>query len=241
MTTLFISDLHLQIERPHITRAFFAFLDQHASHADALYILGDFFNLWLDDRDHTPLTLEVAKRLKQLSRQGTQIYLMHGNRDFLIGQHYCRQAGATLLKDPSVVDLYGTSVLVMHGDSLCLDDLSYQRYRRIIRSPLIDVLKYLVPLSLKQRIAGKIKSKSKTAKTYKSAQIMDVTPNEACRQLQQHRLTHLIHGHTHRPAIHNDGDQQRIVLGDWEELGWYLQWHSDGSHQLISFPIPSMP
>ncbi|MEH6471974.1 MAG: UDP-2,3-diacylglucosamine diphosphatase [Halopseudomonas sp.] len=241
MTTLFISDLHLQSERPHITRAFFDFLDQHARHADALYILGDFFNVWLGDDDHTALSQEVASRLKQLSTSGTSVYLMHGNRDFLIGQDFCRQAGATLLDDPSTIDLYGTQTLLMHGDSLCLGDESYQRYRRIIRSPLIRWLQHIVPLSLRRRIASGIKSKSGEAKRYKSAQLMDVTASEVTRQLQSHNLSLLIHGHTHRPKIHqrhhNNQHLQRIVLGDWESHGWYLEWHDSGEHQLISFPI----
>ncbi len=238
MTTLFISDLHLQSERPHITRAFYAFLDQHASQADALYILGDFFNAWLGDDDQTALTLEVASQLKNLSARGIPVYLMHGNRDFLIGKRFCRQAGAKLLPDPTVIDLYGTPALLMHGDSLCLDDTSYQRYRRIIRSPLIRLLPHLLPLSLRQRIARSIRNRSGKAKNHKSARIMDVTPDEAARQLQVHNLSLLIHGHTHRPAIHHQ--PQRIVLGDWDNLGWYLQWHQDGQHQLVSFSIPEI-
>ncbi len=241
MTTLFISDLHLQSERPHITRAFFEFLDQHACQANALYILGDFFNLWLGDDDQTPLSLEVASRLKQLSNQGTSVYLMHGNRDFLIGKKYCLQAGATLIKDPSTIDLEGTPALIMHGDSLCLDDRSYQRYRRIIRSPAIRLLQHVLPLSLRRRIAGNIKNQSGKAKSHKSVQIMDVTSDEVVRQFQSHKLNLLIHGHTHRPEIHqlthNAQNLQRIVLGDWDQLGWYLKWEADGQHQLISFPI----
>ncbi|MEH6648442.1 MAG: UDP-2,3-diacylglucosamine diphosphatase [Motiliproteus sp.] len=237
MTTLFISDLHLQIERPHISRAFFDFLNQQAQGAEALYILGDFFNVWLGDDNHTSLSDEVAQRLKQLSQQGTKIYLMHGNRDFLIGHSYCHQAGATLLDDPTVIELYGTPVLLMHGDSLCLQDISYQRYRKIIRSRFISALQHIIPLSLRLRIAGSIQGKSKKAKIYKSAQIMDVTPDEVNRQFQQHSLTSMVHGHTHRPAIHQDQQQQRIVLGDWEQQGWYLSWHPDGSHQLLSFDI----
>ncbi len=250
MTTLFISDLHLQSERPQITRAFFALLDQYQGQADALYILGDFFNVWLGDDDQSPLSLEVAAQLKKFSNSGTAVYLMHGNRDFLIGQHFCRQAGATLLNDPTCIDLYGTPVLLMHGDSLCLDDRSYQRLRRIIRSPLIRLLQHLLPLRLRRRLAFNIKTQSGKAKRYKSAQIMDVTPAEVLRQLQSHHLSVLIHGHTHRPGIHNsahlaglekDKQLQRIVLGDWEQQGWYLTWHADGQHQLISFPIAATP
>jgi len=245
MTTLFISDLHLQSERPQITRAFFSLLDQYASKADALYILGDFFNVWLGDDDSSPLSLEVAEKLKKLSDTGTAVYIMHGNRDFLIGQRFCHQAGATLLNDPSCIDLYGTQALLMHGDSLCLDDKSYQRFRRIIRSPLIRLLQHILPLSLRRRLASNIKNQSGKAKSYKSAQIMDVTPDEVQRQLKAHNLDLLIHGHTHRPAIHqlqhHTRNQQRIVLGDWEESGWYLRWESDGQHELISFPIVPTP
>ncbi|MFT5722726.1 MAG: UDP-2,3-diacylglucosamine hydrolase [Motiliproteus sp.] len=243
MSTLFISDLHLQSERPLITRAFYDFLDQHASQADALYILGDFFNVWLGDDDQTPLHREVAARLKTLSAQGTAVYLMHGNRDFLIGQKFCRQAGAILLDDPSRIDLYGTPALLMHGDSLCLDDRSYQRFRRFIRSPLTLGLLRHIPLALRRRIANDIKRKSGKAKSYKSAQIMDVTSAEVSRRLQSQGLNVLIHGHTHRPDIHQvaGNPQQRIVLGDWDDLGWYLQWHTDGQHQLTSFPIPQAP
>ncbi|MFT6915858.1 MAG: UDP-2,3-diacylglucosamine hydrolase [Motiliproteus sp.] len=241
MSTLFISDLHLQSERPQITRAFYDFLNRHASQADALYILGDFFNVWLGDDAQSSLHREVAARLNTLSAQGTAVYLMHGNRDFLIGQDFCRQAGAILLDDPSRIDLYGTPALLMHGDSLCLDDSGYQRYRRFIRSPMILGLLRRIPLALRNRIANDIKSKSAEAKHYKPAQIMDVTSAEVHRQLQSAGLNLLIHGHTHRPDIHQlpeNPQQQRIVLGDWEDLGWYLQWHANGQHQLISFPIP---
>ena len=243
MTTLFISDLHLQEQRPHLTRAFFDFLQQQAQGVDALYILGDFFNVWLGDDHRTPLSDEVASQLLALSRSGTAIYLMHGNRDFLIGQDFCQRSGATLLPDPSLIDLYGTPTLLMHGDSLCLDDAGYQRYRRIIRSRFIEHLQRWTPLSLKQRIADKIKHKSGQAKAYKAAQIMDVTAAEVERQMRNHHTSLLIHGHTHRPDRHlftlDDQASERIVLGDWDALGWYLRCGQDGRKTLHSFSIPN--
>ncbi|WP_421864130.1 UDP-2,3-diacylglucosamine diphosphatase [Motiliproteus sp.] len=238
MTTLFISDLHLDPRRPHLTRAFFEFLDTTAQNAEALYILGDFFHLWLYE---DPFTLEVADKLKRFSQQGTRIYLMHGNRDFLFGQRYCDKAGATLLKDPTLIDLYGQPTLLMHGDSLCLDDAGYQKYRRIIRSRFIFALQYVVPLRVKQRIAERIQQQSKQAKAGKSLMIMDVTPSEVANQLQSHQVQLMIHGHTHRPATHQlEIDHQaaeRIVLGDWGEQGWYLSCDADGSRKLVSFDI----
>ena len=240
MTTLFISDLHLHPQRPRLTRAFFDFLDAHAGQADALYILGDFFHLWLYDDE---LSQQIAARLKQFSLAGTQVFLMHGNRDFLFGKRYCRRAGAELIKDPTTIDLYGTRVLLMHGDSLCLEDASYQRYRRIIRSRALFAAQYVVPLRTKQKIARKIQRQSSQAKSEKSLQIMDVSADEIPRQLERHGVDIMIHGHTHRPAVHQfehaGRSQQRIVLGDWGELGWYLAWHPDGSHELISFEIPA--
>ncbi|RDE24234.1 UDP-2,3-diacylglucosamine diphosphatase [Motiliproteus coralliicola] len=241
MTTLFISDLHLDPRRPHLTRAFFDFLDTTAQGADALYILGDFFHLWLYE---DPFTLEVADKLKRFSQQGTRIYLMHGNRDFLFGQRYCDKAGATLLTDPSLIDLYGQPTLLMHGDSLCLDDAGYQKYRRIIRSRFIFALQYIVPLRVKQRIANRIQQQSQQAKAGKSLMIMDVTPSEVKKQLGAHKVRLMIHGHTHRPATHQlKIDQQaaeRIVLGDWGERGWYLRCEPNGDRQLICFDIPPL-
>lgn len=236
MATLFISDLHLDPQRPHLTRAFFNFLDTTAQGADALYILGDFFHLWLYE---DPFVVEVADRLKQFSQQGTPIYLMHGNRDFLFGQGYCDRAGATLLADPSLINLYGQPTLLMHGDSLCLDDAGYQKYRRIIRSRFIFALQYVVPLSIKQRIATRIQQQSRQAKAGKSSQIMDVTPTEVEHQLRSHGVSLLIHGHTHRPAIHQleAAQAERIVLGDWGKHGWYLQCDATGDRQLIRFEI----
>lgn len=227
MRTLLISDLHLQEERPDITRAFLRFLDAEARSADALYILGDFFEAWVGDDAITPFQLEVAHALRHLSEQGVKLYLMHGNRDFLIGHRFCRLAGCTLLQDPSVVTLAERPVLLMHGDTLCTRDQAYMRLRRWLRHPLTLVTLRHLPLSLRLKLAHQLRSKSRTSTRMKAADIVDVTPHEVVRVLRQAGVPVLIHGHTHRPAVHAvqyDGfAAERMVLGDWEQQGWFIE------------------
>lgn len=157
---LLISDLHLQEERPDITRAFLDLLDGRARHATALYILGDFFEAWIGDDAMTPFQQSICQALRQLSDSGTAVYLMHGNRDFLIGQDFCKAAGCTLLADPSVVTLGGERVLLMHGDTLCTRDVAYLKMRRYLRNPVsLWILRHL-PLSTRQKLARKLRSEA---------------------------------------------------------------------------------
>ncbi len=221
---LLISDLHLHEERADITSAFLAFLQQHAKHAQALYILGDFFEVWIGDDAITPFQRSIAEALSDVAASGTQIYLMHGNRDFLMGHDFCELADCKLLKDPSVVQLAGEPVLLMHGDSLCTSDRSYIRLRRVLRNPLILFILRNLPLRTRQRLAGDLRQKSKTSTRMKASDITDVNPEEVTRVMAQHKVRTLIHGHTHRPAVHNiDEHKQRIVLGDWDTQGWYIE------------------
>lgn len=235
MATLLISDLHLQEERPDITRAFLHFLATRARQADALYILGDFFEVWIGDDGMTPFQREIARALRQLRDSGTQIFLMHGNRDFLIGKAFCREAGCTLLHDPSLVQFNGEPVLLMHGDSLCTQDLAYMKLRRWLRHPLtLFILRHL-PLSTRFKLARKLRSESKAQTRMKAAEIIDVTPELIPQVLAQYGVTTLIHGHTHRPATHdlrvNGQPARRIVLGDWDTCGWALQIDQNGFQQ----------
>ncbi len=234
---LLISDLHLHEQRPDIARAFFRFLQETAPQADALYILGDFFEVWIGDDAISPFQQQVATALKQLADSGTRIYLMHGNRDFLIGNAFCRQAGCRLLKDPALLQHNGESILLMHGDSLCTDDHDYQRMKRILRNPLsLFILRHL-PLKTRQKLAGDLRAKSRTQTRMKAAEITDVNAQAVQQAMQRHGVNTLIHGHTHRPAIHALGDnRQRIVLGDWDSHGWYLQLDDNGL-ALESFPL----
>lgn len=235
---LLISDLHLQEERPDITGAFLAFLQQHASQAQALYILGDFFEVWIGDDAITDFQRSIAEALQAVAATGTQIYLMHGNRDFLIGNDFCQLADCHLIKDPSVVQLAGEPVLLMHGDSLCTSDRSYIRLRRVLRNPLILFILRNLPLTTRQALAGDLRKKSKASTRMKASEITDVSPEAVTQVMIQHQVRKLIHGHTHRPAVHNLTDnKQRIVLGDWETQGWFIK---ASSHQLelLALPFP---
>ncbi len=237
---LLISDLHLQEERPDITRAFLHFLATRARQAEALYILGDFFEAWIGDDAISPFQRDIAQALRELSDAGTRIFLMHGNRDFLIGQAFCREAGCSLLPDPSLVQLNGERVLLMHGDSLCTRDAAYMRLRRWLRNPLsLFILRHL-PLASRQKLARKLRKESRAQTAMKASEIVDVTPSEVPRIMQAHGVRTLIHGHTHRPAVHRlelDGQPaQRIVLGDWDRQAWALQVDREG-FALAPFPI----
>jgi len=243
---LLISDLHLEEQRPDITRAFLALLDGRARAAESLYILGDFFEAWIGDDAMSPFQLSICKALRALSNGGTQVFLMHGNRDFMVGKAFCKAAGCTLLKDPSVVQLNGEPVLLMHGDSLCTRDEAYMRMRRYLRNPLtLWVLRHL-PLGTRHKLARKLRNESRAQTRMKANDIVDVTPEEIPRIMAQYGVRTLIHGHTHRPAIHklqvgNDA-AKRIVLGDWDRQGWALQVDEQG-FQLAAFdfvPVPAL-
>lgn len=232
MRYLFISDLHLEPQRPDITRAFLQCLEQRASTVDELYILGDFFEVWLGDDDPNPLAAQIISVLAELAQSGVKIFLMHGNRDFLIGKRFCKAAGCTLLPDPHVADLNGERVLLMHGDSLCVDDLAYMKMRRLLRNPLS--LFILRNLSLKQRhrIGRKLRAESQIQTRQKPGDITDVNLGQVAKVMHAHQVHTLIHGHTHRPAVHRlmiDGlPAERIVLGDWDTAGWVLEVDEDG-------------
>ena len=232
---LLISDLHLEEQRPDITRAFLHFLQTRARQAEALYILGDFFEVWVGDDGMSPFQHDIARALRELSDAGTRIFLMHGNRDFLIGRAFCREAGCTLLKDPSIVRLNGEPVLLMHGDSLCTLDVGYMKLRRLLRNPLSLFILRNLPLTTRRKLARKLRSESRAQTRMKAREIIDVTPDEVTRIMAEHGVRTLIHGHTHRPAEHalevSGQSARRIVLGDWDSQGWALQIDEQGLHQ----------
>jgi UDP-2,3-diacylglucosamine hydrolase len=227
MTTLFISDLHLDESRPKITAAFYDFLKDRASKADALYILGDFFEAWIGDDEDSSLSREVVGALKQLSDSGVQLFVMHGNRDFLLGSLFCQQSGATLLPDPSVVNIYGKKILLMHGDSLCTGDSEYMAFRLQARSKAWQ--EHLLSHSLEKRreIVAYMRSQSKNMNSLKSDDIMDVCHTDVISEIDQAGVNTLIHGHTHRPGKHtlntDKTSAMRWVLGDWGEKAWFIE------------------
>lgn len=227
MPVLFISDLHLHESRPQITRAFFHFLHTQAIHADALYILGDFFDAWIGDDDDAELPQQVAAELFALHQQGIAIYFQHGNRDFLLGKGYACKAGMTLIPETTIIDLYGTPTLLLHGDTLCTADQDYQQFRRMVRSTQWQQQILAQPLATRRTLAKQLREKSQSMNSIKAEDIMDVTPAEVVAQMQQAQVTRLIHGHTHRPAHHrldlNGIQAERIVLGDWHDHGWCIK------------------
>ena len=241
MTTLFISDLHLEESRPDITRAFLSFLEQQAAGVESLYILGDFFEAWIGDDERTPLQEQVAGALRQLSDSGTRLFLMHGNRDFLIGDDFCARAGATLLDDPTVIDLYGTPTLLMHGDSLCTADVEYQKFRANMRNPQWQQMILQRPLKDRQQMARQLREISMAKNQGKEEFIMDVTPEEVVKDMERHQVQRLIHGHTQRPAVHeltaNGQPARRIVLGDWDQNVWWLEAHPGEEPALKKQPL----
>jgi len=232
---LLISDLHLEEARQDITHGFLGFLQQQASKAKALYILGDFFEVWLGDDAMSPFAKQIAQALKRLSQSGTSIFIMHGNRDFLIGERFCRETGCTLLADPSLVQLNGKPVLLMHGDSLCTQDTGYRRLRFWLRNPISLWLLRHLSLSLRLKLARKLRKESRSQTAIKAREITDVTADEVQRVMQKNGVQTLIHGHTHRPATHvfklNNQSAKRIVLGDWDKQGWFLQVDDNGFNQ----------
>ena len=213
----FISDLHLSETRPELTALFVDFMQNLAPKAERLYILGDLFDFWIGDDEQSPLIQQVKDLIKSLSAQGVQCYFQHGNRDFLIGQRFAQETGMQLFPDYQVIDLHGKKILLCHGDTLCIDDAAYQQFRRKVHQKWRQRLFLCLPLKVRIKIAEKIRAKSNLDKQGKSAEIMDVNPHFTAQKVQAFGVDLLIHGHTHREAIHQEQACMRIVLGDWRK------------------------
>lgn len=230
--TLFISDVHLSPARPQIAERFFRFLEHEASDAAALYILGDLFDMWVGDDDPLPLNGAVMDALGRLSRGGVGLYVMHGNRDFLFRDAFTERTGARLLPDPTLLELDGTPTLLMHGDTLCTDDVEYLRQRARYRRPWVLRGFLALPRAIRVAIARHFRRKSERTKRVTAPTIMDVNAAAVEAVLRAHGYPRLIHGHTHRPARHLhtvDGHScERWVLGDWYQHGSYLRADPSG-------------
>lgn len=241
MSTTLISDLHLDPSRPHTQRAFLELLQSLTGHCDALYILGDFFEVWIGDDDDCAFNKQVVAALSTFTASGTPVFIMHGNRDFLLGDQFCQDSGCKLINDPSLVDVYGHKVLLMHGDSLCIDDLDYMTFRAESRSQAWRDRMLALPIEQRRQLGQQMRAESEQANSNKSSAIMDVNLSEVSRQMQQFDTALLIHGHTHRPMCHpletDRGPAQRIVLGDWDRQGWLLEFGVSGEYELKSFDI----
>jgi UDP-2,3-diacylglucosamine hydrolase len=227
-SSLFVSDLHLSEDRPEANERFIAFAEETAADAGALYVLGDLFEYWIGDDDLAePFNAVMAGFFSRLVRGGVQVFVMHGNRDFLMGERFCRETGARLLADPTLVDLDGVKTLLMHGDTLCTDDADYQQWRRTARSEAWQRDFLSRPLPERRSAVGGLREKSREVIRAKPAEIMDVNEDAVREALRRHGATRLIHGHTHRPGSHRlevEGRAcERWVLPDWYGAGGYLR------------------
>lgn len=224
--TLFISDLHLSAERMDIAQCFFQFMRNEAPKAEALYILGDLFEVWIGDDNKTNFNTDIANAIAKVAAN-IPVYFIHGNRDFGIGKKFAKQANMTLLPEQYVINLYGKRVLISHGDELCTKDIAYMKFRKKARGWWWPRLMLALPLALRKRIASKGRENSKASQQKLTAEIMDVTLEEVVKAMRLYNVTYFIHGHTHRPNIHEliiDGKPaKRIVLGDWYSQGSILE------------------
>jgi UDP-2,3-diacylglucosamine hydrolase len=239
LSTLFISDLHLTEERPEANERFISLLEETARAADALYILGDFFEYWIGDDDlGEPFNAVIAGLLKDLTRRGVPAYLMHGNRDFLIGERFGAATGVKLLADPTVAEIAGMKTLLVHGDTLCTDDVEYQAWRRKARDPAFQAQFLAKPLAERRQAVHQMREKSRQVVQEKTAEIMDVNEEAVRQAMRAHGVRRLIHGHTHRPGRHGvelGGERgERWVLPDWYGRGGYLQV-GRGEPKLVRF------
>lgn len=237
--TLFISDLHLQQHDPISTNAFFYLVETLAPKADQLYILGDFFEVWVGDDDCAQYYEKIKSALKALVLQGTPVFLMRGNRDFLIGERFATETKVQLLKDPSVISLYGRKILLSHGDALCLDDHAHQRYRKLVSKPWLQKIFLGLPLRWRQHIAKKLRIQSQKHYWRHLPEITDVSQSAVVEIMAVNNSNLLIHGHTHRPAIHtlscNQTTAHRIVLNAWHHGGNYLIYEDNHHYELVDF------
>lgn len=248
MNTLFISDLHLEDDKPGLTRFFFSFLDHIAINSNRLFILGDFFEAWVGDDEQTELHINVADKLSALANQGVDILIMHGNRDFLMGPDYVKQCQAKLIEEPFFLTVGEKRVLLMHGDALCTDDVQYMKFRNIARNPDWQRQILSMPLKNRKQMAQQLRQASSSGNQAKNIEIMDVAEPTVRSTIEQYQVDVLLHGHTHRPAEHTvdltpltslkpfakqlPRQARRLVLGDWGHQTWYAS-ASEQSLQLI--------
>ncbi|HVE44960.1 MAG TPA: UDP-2,3-diacylglucosamine diphosphatase [Gammaproteobacteria bacterium] len=235
--TLFISDLHLQESNPNMTRIFCQLIENSDYSVDAIYILGDLFEAWVGDDDESPMYQAISNALQSARKRGIATFFMHGNRDFLIGKKFAYRTGCTLLPEAVKIDLYGTPVLIMHGDTLCSEDVVYLKSRKTARNRFYQTLFLLLPLKIRKQIGERMRLKSYAHTSITPKEIMDVTQTEVERVMQQYHVRHLIHGHTHRPAIHEftiaSQPAERIVLDAWHDRGHAFVWHETGEREHV--------
>lgn len=239
MARLFVSDLHLDASAPEATEQFLEFLGTHAAQAEALYVLGDLFEAWVGDDDRSAEAERICAGLRRLTDGGVPCFFLHGNRDFLLGRRFCARTGGRLLPDPVVAELDGVRTLITHGDALCVDDLPYQELRSIVRTSDWQRRFLALPLEVRGMLASAARAGSREHTSRTVPYVMDVNPRAVEEAFRAARVRCIIHGHTHRPGIHEftlDGvPVRRIVLGAWYEQGSYLVYEK-GAYELRELP-----
>jgi len=236
MSIFFISDLHLEQNKPHLTKAFENFIDSKVNLHDELFILGDFFEQWIGDDNEDDFIKSVKNILKDKTAKGLKIYFMHGNRDFLIGDKFCKEVGAILLDDPYIINLEEKKIMLMHGDSLCTDDEDYQNFRNLVRSKEWQEDFLSKDLIERKEVAKNLREISSLENQTKNENIMDVNQSEVIKIIENHSVDVLIHGHTHRPFVHDENGVPRMVLGDWGDFLWFIE-SSEGNLNLLKEKI----
>ena len=236
MSVFFISDLHLQESRPELTKAFINFLTKKINSEDELYILGDFFEQWIGDDHENQFISLIKKNLRKKTTSGSKIYFMHGNRDFLIGKKFCNDVNSILLDDPHELEISRKKILLMHGDSLCTDDKDYQEFRSLVRNKNWQEEFLSKDLNERMEVAKSLREVSKLENKSKDEAIMDVNNFEVLKTIKENSLDILIHGHTHRPFVHDENGVPRMVLGDWGSHLWYIK-STDGEFELVKEKI----
>ena len=222
MSSCFISDLHLDHKREDIKKAFFKFLESEAYEFKNLYILGDLFEVWIGDDFEDDFTNQVISKLKEFSQSNKNIYIMHGNRDFLLGEKFAEKCGAKLIPDPLILDGKGKKIMLSHGDIFCTDDLEYQDFKEKVRNEKWKIEFLSKNLRDREQIAKNLRQESAVKNAKKQDYLMDVNKSEVEKIAQENKIEILIHGHVHRPKIHNEVFGQRIVLGDWDKKYWFI-------------------
>jgi UDP-2,3-diacylglucosamine hydrolase len=236
MKPRFISDIHLSDKHPELTQAFFTFLNESKGACTHLFILGDLFETWIGDDDDLPLHREIKQALLSFTTNGPETFFMHGNRDFLVGSLFAKDTGITILPDPFTLDINGQKVVLSHGDFLCTDDQDYIDFRNQVREQDWQLNFLSKSLDERKQIAANLRIDSKEATSKKSDSITDVNEQSVLDFINEHQPDLFIHGHTHRPNIHDAGSSKRIVLGDWSDYGWFL-YINDDKNSLEKFLI----
>ncbi|GAA4872161.1 UDP-2,3-diacylglucosamine diphosphatase [Ferrimonas pelagia] len=227
--TLIIGDLHLCPSRPDITAAFARFVEHELENVEALYIVGDLFEFWIGDDDINAFTDQIAQII-QAATAKTQVYFSHGNRDFALGQRFSQRTGMILLPEIACVELYGHTTVILHGDSLCTDDVEYQKFRTLRNKPWFRFVTAAMPLKLRRYLSDRGRAKSKDRAQQDDYQIVDVTEQAVDSVMREYNASRMIHGHTHRPCIHQlDEGRERLVVGDWYSQESVLVLTQDGA------------